>query len=105
MKKVIIESPYAGDIEQNINYARLCMRDSFMRGELPFASHLLYTQKGILDDTIPSERQLGIDAGLFWGLFADATVVYTDKGISPGMRYGIISAENAGREIVYRSIL
>jgi histidyl-tRNA synthetase len=33
MRLVVIESPYAGDIEANINYARLAMRDSIMRGE------------------------------------------------------------------------
>jgi len=66
MKLVIIESPYAGDIPANIEYARLCVRDSLSRGEAPIASHLLYTQAGILDDNIPSERQWGIDAGLAW---------------------------------------
>lgn len=28
MKRVIIESPYAGDIEANTAYARRCVRDS-----------------------------------------------------------------------------
>ena len=28
MKRVLIESPYAGDVENNIAYARKCMRDS-----------------------------------------------------------------------------
>ena len=50
MKLVIIESPYAGDIEKNVAYARDCVRDSLMRGEAPYASHLLYTQPNILDD-------------------------------------------------------
>lgn len=67
---VILESPFAGDIEKNLKYARKCMRDCFMRGELPFASHLLYTQDGILNDDLPKERMLGIDAGLCWGKFA-----------------------------------
>ena len=52
---VLLESPYAGDIEANLSYARACMRDCFERGEAPFASHLLYTQMGVLDDTIPAE--------------------------------------------------
>jgi hypothetical protein len=64
MKKVLIESPYAGDVERNEKYARACMRDCFERGEAPFASHLLYTQPGVLDDTLHHERALGIDAGL-----------------------------------------
>lgn len=31
MKRVILESPYAGDIERNVNYARLCIKDSLNR--------------------------------------------------------------------------
>lgn len=41
---VIIESPFAGEVEENIKYARQCLRDSILRGEVPFVSHLLYTQ-------------------------------------------------------------
>ena len=67
MTLVIIESSFAGDMERNIKYARRCMRDSLIRGEFPFASHLLYTQEGILDDTKPDERKLGIEAGFEWG--------------------------------------
>ena len=42
MRLVIIESPYAGDIEANVVSARACVRDSLSRGEAPIASHLLY---------------------------------------------------------------
>lgn len=104
MKLVLLESPYAGDVAKNIEYARECMRDCFMRGEYPFASHLLYTQSGILNDNISEERHLGITAGLEWGKFADYTVVYIDRGISNGMRYGIENAEKQGREIIYRKL-
>ena len=55
-KLVYLESPYAGDIEKNIKYARLCMKDSIDRGEYPFASHLLYTQESILDDDDPVQK-------------------------------------------------
>lgn len=104
MKLVIIESPYAGDVERNVEYARQCVRDSLCRGEAPIASHLLYTQPGVLRDEVPEERKLGIDAGLAWRRVADATVVYMDYGISGGMEYGIKAAADAGREIVYRCI-
>lgn len=102
---VLLESPNAGDIEANLTYARKCMHDCFKRGEAPYASHLLYTQKGVLDDNIPEERMLGIEAGLLWGSKSDKTVVYTDLGISSGMEYGIQNAIKAGRMIDYRSIL
>jgi hypothetical protein len=63
---------------------------------------LLYTQ--VLDDTMPAARHLGIEAGLAWGQAADLTAVYTDLGISPGMRQGIERAKAEERKIVYRAI-
>jgi len=67
MRRVILESPYAGDVATNVAYARRALRDCLLRGEAPFASHLLYTQPGVLDDTLPDERACGIEAGLIWG--------------------------------------
>jgi hypothetical protein len=104
MRLVIIESPYAGEVEANVAYARACVRDSLSRGEAPIASHLLYTQPGILDDDKPTERQWGIDAGLAWRAVAQASVVYTDRGISKGMEYGIAAAASAGIPVEYRSM-
>lgn len=104
MRLVIIESPYAGDIEANVEYARACVRDSLSRGEAPIASHLLYTQPGILRDEIEEERNWGIDAGLAWRRVAEASVVYTDRGMSKGMEYGIAAAKQAGVPVEYRTI-
>ncbi len=101
---VILESPYAGDIGANVEYARACVRDSLLRGEAPIASHLLYTQPGVLRDEVPSERQRGIDAGLAWKTVAEASVVYTDRGITRGMQYGIDAANAAGLPVEFRSI-
>ena len=101
---VIIESPFAGDVERNLAYARAAMRDCLMRGEAPFASHCLYTQSGVLDDQLAVERVIGIQAGLAWGAMADRTVVYSDLGISNGMREGILRAEREGRPVVFRSL-
>ena len=104
MRRVILESPYAGDVEGNLAYARLCVRDCLLRGEAPIASHLLYTQPGILDDLIPEERRLGINAGLAWGPVAEATVVYTGRGISKGMWQGIEGAWSENRPIHVRTL-
>ena len=104
MIRVVLESPFAGDVEANIEYARRCMRDCLIRGEAPIASHLLYTQPGILNDNVPEERKLGIEAGLLWGSLGEKTVVYTDNGISRGMQYGIDRANNEGRPIEYRTL-
>jgi hypothetical protein len=103
MRRVIIESPYRG-VPRALEYARAAMADCLKRGEAPFASHLLYTQPGVLDDETPSERELGIRAGLHWGFVADATVVYTDLGITPGMRQGIASAERWRRTVELRTV-
>jgi hypothetical protein len=97
---VIIESPFAGEtqdeINANIEYARLCVKDSLQRGEAPIASHLLYTQNGILDDTVPEQRKLGIEAGLAWLCMADISAVYIDRGMSSGMEQGIEAARVKG---------
>jgi len=104
MKLVLIESPYAGNVERNLRYARAALRDSLRRGEAPLASHALYTQPGVLDDALPDERRLGIDAGHAWLPHADTVVVYADLGVSEGMRQGVARAIDAGVPVVYRTI-
>jgi hypothetical protein len=37
MRRVIIESPYAGDVDMNVAYTRRAMRDALQRGESPIA--------------------------------------------------------------------
>lgn len=116
MKIVILESPYAGRtqygtdilgtdkevIKENVEYARLCMKDCLDRGEAPMVSHLLYTQ--VLDDDNEEQRQQGIDAGLAWRKVAEKSVVYIDKGISRGMWYGIDAARESGITVEFRTL-
>ena len=102
MRLVIMESPYAGDVKRNVDYARACVRDCLRRGEAPLASHLLYTQEGILNDDHPQERALGIKAGHVWMPKAEAVVLYLDLGMSRGMREGVRSACHAGVPIEVR---
>lgn len=109
MRRVIIESPFAGPdqatIDYNVSYLRACMRDCLLRGESPYASHALYTQPGVLDDKMPEERKLGIEAGFEWKAVADATIVYTDLGITAGMKKGISNAEARADHIIeYRKL-
>jgi hypothetical protein len=110
VRRVVIESPYSGDVAANVAYARACVRDSLRRGEAPIASHLLYTQDGILRDSIPEERSLGMRAGWEWYGCADAIVFYLDRGWSGGMLRGLeIAAEQLQRDLlaprlVYRSL-
>jgi len=92
------------EVSERLKYARAALRDCLLRGEYPIASHLLYTQPGILSDVEPEERALGIAAGLAWGEKADATVVYVDLGISSGMQHGIERAQMVGRPVETRKI-
>ena len=102
MKPVVIESPYAGNVAENLAYLADCVRDCLRRDEAPFASHGFYTQ--YLDDTIPEQRALGMEAGETWACLAAKRVVYTDLGISPGMRMGILVAKRLGQYIEYRTL-
>lgn len=108
MIRVILESPFAGanPIERaaNIAYARLAMHDCLMRGEAPFASHLLYAQPHVLNDDVPAEREHGINAGFAFREACAKTVVYKDRGISRGMEHGIKHAEDLGHVIEYRTL-
>ena len=107
--RVIIESPFAAkddaDIARNIDYARAALRDSLLRGEAPYASHLLYTQPGVLDDRDTAQRKMGMLAGFAWGRVATSSVVYVDRGVSVGMKAGIARAESEGRKVVERSLI
>lgn len=113
MRLVAVESPYApppgsaypeAETAMNETYARAALADCLARGEAPIASHLLYTQAGVLDDGVPGQRALGIEAGLVWARFAAATVAYVDRGISPGMRAAMDRAEIEGRAVEFRWI-
>jgi hypothetical protein len=101
---VIIESPYAGDVEANVEYARACLADCLRRGEAPYASHLLYTQPGVLCDEIQSEREKGMAAGFKFYRVADLCAVYTDRGISRGMERGIDVARGHSVPIEHRKL-
>jgi hypothetical protein len=92
--RVILCSPYAGDTERNVAYAKACMLDSISRNEAPLASHLLYTQ--MLDDRDHDQRAAGIDCEHSWLTVADKVVVYLDldKGnVSSGMAKAMALAD------------
>lgn len=103
----IIESPLSSKngrtMDQNLEYLRACLRDSWNRGELPFASHGFFPF--FLNEHDPKERQEGIEAGYqFWDFtstgnlkpkppygFEDEPkiVFYIDWGISTGMQMAL----------------
>jgi hypothetical protein len=102
MKRVIIESPFAGETRRNLAYARRCMHHSLHLGEAPFLSHLLYTQ--CLDDNSAEQRGMGITAGYVWGMFAEAIVFYLDYGEAQGMAAARLRYKNLGIPIEDRYI-
>ena len=102
MKRVVMESPYAGNVEANVAYARRALLDCLQRGEAPIASHLLITQ--VLDDNDPDQRAAGIAAGVAWHGVADLVVFYVDRGMTRGMHEAWNAANAAGVPVVARRI-
>ena len=58
---IFICSPYAGDIEKNVNAARGYSRFAVDTGFIPLAPHLLFPQ--FMNDADPLERELGLFFG------------------------------------------
>lgn len=85
--RVILESPFAGDRARNVAYAQEMLRRCLLRRLAPIASHLLYTQ--CLDDNVPEQRELGIQAGFVWRPHADYTIFCCRYGWSSGMRLAL----------------
>lgn len=104
MRRVVLESPYRGEIERNVIYARRATRDSLLRGESPSPMHLVHPQPGILRDEVPEERALGIAAHIAWIEVADVVAMYVDYGISGGMKEAQLEAERLGKIISIRKI-
>jgi len=93
MKRVAIVSRFRGKnkAEQTRNRERIktLVKEAFLMGVAPFASHLFYTE--VLDDALPGERTLGMLAGDAW--LAAADEIWIDDGkLSEGMRQDIKNA-------------
>lgn len=89
-KLIYVCSPYAGDVEANIEAAKRYCRFVISKGFIPFATHLLYPQ--ILDDNNPEERALGMTFG---NIIMDHCLkiwVFGDeisKGMAEEIRYAV----------------
>jgi hypothetical protein len=106
MKRVIIESPYRGASQaerlRNVSYLKRCIRDCVLRGESPYASHMMLL--GALDEDVPEERQRGIEAGYEWWNVAELIVFYTDYGWSAGMQKAMAFAITRGKRCEQRTL-
>ncbi|WP_352416497.1 DUF7768 domain-containing protein [Oscillibacter ruminantium] len=93
MKRIYVASPYAGDIENNTEFAKNACRFVMNQGHAFFCPHLLYPN--ILDDDNPKERQLSLDMGLVMLESCDELWCFGER-ISHGMMAEIEEAETLG---------
>ena len=93
-KLAYVCSPYSGNIQANIEFARKCCRRVMERGYVPIAPHLLFPQF-MSEET---EREKAIDLGL--QLLAKCAVLWIcGRYVSDGMRQEIEEAERLGIEV------
>jgi len=110
MRPAIVESPFktaeivlangeTATIEEakNIEYAKACCLWALDQCYSPYASHLFFTQ--FLDDSIPEQRKLGIQAGITWGSAADVRIFFVDRGFTEGMVYGYKASKTLPQRI------
>ncbi len=95
---VLLESPFSGDIQANEEYAWKALRDCYLRGEAPIATHLMWTKlsdkdefngKTIISDSVNMVgfpgRVFALEAGDAIRNRVDYVVFYVDRGWSNGM--------------------
>lgn len=95
---VFICSPFAGDVDRNLENARCYSRFAVKQGAIPFAPHLLYPQ--ILDDSDKAQRSIGIFFGLVIMGKCEQLWVFGSE-ISSGMQTEIAKAKKRGMPIRY----
>jgi hypothetical protein len=95
---VYIASPYRGNVALNkMNAKRYCAY-AVEKGKFPIAPHIWMPQ--FLDDDIPAERSLAINAGLYF--LAQCSEVWVFGNIATeGMQGEILAAQKLGKTIRY----
>lgn len=95
---VYICSPFAGDVENNINMARIYSRFAVRQACIPLAPHLLFPQ--FMDDSIPAERNISLFMGMVLLRKCDEIWVF-GRTVSAGMAVEIEKAEKKNMPIRY----
>lgn len=95
---VYICSPYRGETERNITYARDLVRYVVQYG-VPICPHLYLPQ--VLDDSNPAEREQALHIGLQLLSCCDVLLVGARYGISEGMQAEIDRATELGMLVRY----
>jgi hypothetical protein len=96
---VYICSPYAGNIETNVERARLYSRFAVDSGYIPLTVHLLYPQFMYDDD--PTERGLALRFGNILMGKCTEVWVFAGHGVSSGMAGEIAYARRKGYLLRY----
>lgn len=97
---VYICSPYSGDVDDNTAKTREYCRFAVRQNCIPLASHLHYPQ--FLDDSVPSERELGVFFGMVLMSKCSEVWVFGSR-ISSGMALEIEKAKSKNQPIKYFS--
>ena len=95
---VYICSPYAGDVERNVNMARVYSRFAVRNACIPVAPHLLFPQ--FMDDTVPAERSIALFMGMVLLCKCEQVWVFGNT-VSAGMATEIEKAQK--KQIPIRS--
>lgn len=99
MRRAYICSPLSGNISGNIENAKRHALYIFKCGMAPVIPHFYAL---ILDDEIPDERKLGMQAGISLLWVCDEVWVFGDE-ITEGMKKEIIFAEKLNIKVKYIS--
>lgn len=97
MRRAYICSPLSGNISGNIENAKRYARYIFKCGMAPVIPHFYAL---VLNDEIPDERKLGMQAGLSLLWVCDEVWVFGDE-ITEGMKKEIIFAEKLNIKVKY----
>ncbi len=100
MKFIYVASPYAGDVEKNVAFAKEACEYTRQQGHAFFAPHLFYPE--FLDDNISSQREQGLKMGITALDRSDELWVFGNK-ISTGMAKEIEYAQKKGIPICHIS--
>ncbi|MFI3255258.1 MAG: DUF4406 domain-containing protein [Eubacteriales bacterium] len=100
MKFIYVASPYAGDVEKNVTFAKDACEFTRQQGHAFFAPHLFYTQ--LLDDSVPEQREQGLKMGITALDRSDELWVF-GRTISTGMKKEIEYAQKKGIPICHIS--
>jgi len=96
-RRIVVESPLAGDVAENLRYLVWCCRALYLAGYEPLALHL--GCPWFMDDVVPQERADGIAWSWFWQ--GDEHVFFCDRGMSRGMTFAMERCQGDGIRMTF----